>query len=186
MTPFSPLGTVYLVTNRLSTSLLIHDIGVRLDAGGSKLLPEQTYNASKTIQEYILKGWVNVSQRQTPVKPPVPVWPFSKAPSPPPPPPMPPSPPAMDPAVLQLVAELKGMISTLAAASTRAPAPIIGQTAAAVPAAMPIAQPSDEPMFIPKTILPTGADVSINVAKSETTDQDFDSGLEALKKARKK
>jgi len=185
MTPFRPLGTVYLVTNRLSASLLIHDIGVRLDAGGSKLLPEQTYNSSKTIQEYILKGWVIVSQRSTPVKPPVPVWPFSKAPTPTPPPP-PPSPPAMDPAVLQLVAELKGMISSLAPLAAAARTPIAAHPIAAAVPIMPVAQPSDEPMFIPKTILPTGADVSINVAKSETADHDFDSGLEALKKARKK
>jgi hypothetical protein len=41
-------------------------------------------------------------------------------------------------------------------------------------------------MFIPKTIVPEGADVSINVAKSETAGEDFDAGLEALKKARRK
>jgi hypothetical protein len=41
-------------------------------------------------------------------------------------------------------------------------------------------------MFIPNQILPTGADVRINVAKSETTDPDFDTSLEALKKTRKR
>jgi len=180
-------GTVYLVTNRLSASLLIHDIGVRLDPGGSKLLSEQTYSASKTIQEYLQKGWVHVSQRQTPVKPSIPVWPLSQAPVEPPS--APPAPPAQDPAVQGLVAELRGLISTLtplAAALSRGPI-VTHQTAAAVgviPQAA--AQPSDEPMFIPKTIVPEGADVSINVAKSETAGEDFDAGLEALKKARRK
>jgi capsular polysaccharide biosynthesis protein len=180
----------YLVTNRLLTSLVIDDIGLRLEPSGSKLLSEQTYKTSRLLREYEQKKWVTVAVRSdAPAKAPVPIWPFSAVSAPrvhEPPPVVAPA----EATVLQgLVVELKGIISSLQAplaAAARTPVTITSPTAAAVHPVASIAQPVDEPMFIPRQILPNTADVSINVAKSETEDAGFDAGLEALKKARKK
>ena len=171
--------------NRLPTSLIIDDIGVRLDPAGFKTLSAQTYASSKRIQEFEQKKWVNVSIRHAPqVKLPVPVWPFSASPVTPSIPPPPPS--TAEASVLQgLVAELKGIIGSLKAPQTIS-APVTSRTAAAPSEIVYAVQPSDEPMFIPKQILPNTADVNINVAKSETEREGFDDGLAALKKARKR
>ena len=184
---------MYLVTNRLPASLTIEDIGVRLDAAGgsssSKLLPEQTFHSSRQIKEYERKKWVTIEVRPPVAKPPIAVWPFSAAPTPASvAAPVPVSPPSPESLILQgIMAKLDGML----AAMQKAPTPAtIYQTAASLPAAtsqhQAAPQPSVEPIFIPSQIIPKSADVSINVKTSESESEDFDSGLEALKKARRK
>lgn len=184
---------MYLVTNRLPASLTIEDIGVRLDAAGgsssSKLLPQQTFDSSRQIREYERKKWVTIEVRPpVPIaKAPVAVWPFSAAPpsAPVTAPVLTPSPEAV---MLQgIMAKLDGMLAAIQKGPTPA---VIYQTAAALPApvaaSQAVPQPSVEPMFIPSQIVPKSADVSINVKTSESESEDFDSGLEALKKARRK
>jgi hypothetical protein len=181
---------MYLVTNRLPSSLTIEDIGVRLDGAGgassSKLLPEQTFMSSRQVREYERKKWITIEQRApapVPPKPPIPVWPFSAAPSHPT---IPPPAPPVESAMLQ---SIMAKLDSMAAALQRAPTPqVIYQTASALPgqAAQAVSKPSDEPMFIPKQIVPESAEVKLNVQTSEADTEDFDAGLEALKKARKK
>jgi hypothetical protein len=180
---------MYLVTNRLPSSLTIEDIGVRLDAAGgassSKLLPEQTFQSSRQIREYERKKWISIEQRvPIPVTPksPIPVWPFSAAPSHPTiPPPAP-----VESAMLQ---SILAKLDSMAAALQRAPvSQVIYQAAASVPdrAIQTAGKPSDEPIFIPRQIIPDSAEVKLNVQTTEASTEDFDAGLEALKKARKK
>jgi hypothetical protein len=177
---------MYLITNRLPSSLIIEDIGVRLAAAGgtssSKLLSEHTYNASHQIKEYERKKWVMIEIRQPVAKAPVPLWPFSAAPQAPVPPPPPPAESVM---LNKVMDRLEGMIGSLQKASIPSPSAIY-QSAAAIPAPIAHPQASADPMFIPKQIMPEVADVNINVKTSESETKDFDSGLEALKKARKK
>lgn len=173
----------YLVTNRLATSLIIEDIGVRLNAsGGNKLLDEHTYSASRLIKEYEQKKWISVVTRSEPVaKPPIPIWPFSSSPVLPP---APPSPPA-DVVILHgLVAKLENIIHIMQSPA-RSAAPM-HSSGLPIYSPAPQQQASDEPMFIPSIIVPGVVDMKINVATTETEKEDFDSGLAALKKARKK
>lgn len=183
---------MYMVTNRLATSLIIEDIGIRLEpAGGtasSKLLTEQTYHASRKLKEYEQKKWIAISVRTSPPpKAAIPIWPFSVAPVHPQLPV-----PSESAALHALVTKLEGIVQSLQAplmAVSRAPAPspaTIYQAATALPQSMPSSQASDEPMFIPKQIMPDAADVNINVATSETEREDYDAGLAALKNTRKK
>jgi len=185
---------MYLVTNRLATSLVIEDIGIRLEpAGGtasSKLLTEQTYRVSHKLKEYEQRKWIAIAVRNSPPpKAPIPIWPFSASPA------QPPSPPpisAESTALHTLVAKLEAIVQALQAplvAASRTPAPTpatVYQAAASLPRVTPSIQASDEPIFIPKQIMPTSADVSINVATSETDREDYDADLKALKSARKK
>ena len=176
---------MYLVTNRLSASLLIDDIGVRLEPGSSKELFEHTYNSSRKLKEYEHKKWVSVSVRAATPKKSIPVWPFSAVASPVS---TPVSVPAVvtavqspDSSILQgLVARLENLIGNL---QTRAVT--VGSAPSAVTHSV-IDQPSDEPMFIPEFIIPKSANVSINVDTSESDRHDYESGVEALKNARKK
>lgn len=174
---------MYLVTNRLSTSLIIEDIGVRLGAsGGSKLISDYTYNASRHIKEYEQKKWVSIATRPSPaVKAPIPIWPFSATP----PPVQTAHAPSSEVTILHgLVAKLENIIHSLHSAP-RAAVPV-ATSGLPTYSSVPQPQPSDEPMFIPSVIVPSVVDMKINVATTESENKDFDSGLEALKKARKK
>ena len=170
----------YLITNRLGTSLLIADIGVRLEPGSSKELMEHTFKSSRQLREYEQKKWVGIAVRSAaPKKVPMPIWPFSSTPASVPTPTPSPSP---DTTILHgLVAKLENLIVGLQARTSTT-----GPTAATELTVIQQPQRSDEPMFIPSQIVPDTADVSINVATSETDRQGFDAGLEALKKARKR
>jgi hypothetical protein len=184
----------YLIQNRLAGSLVIEDISITLNAGESKLISDQVYNSSKKIKIYEQKKWVTSQPRSStahftpyqitasPVTAPPPPPSVVVPPPPPPPPPVAPQPPVIQSpspttphseiALQGLVSRLETLVNTLQTPRYHSPSPI-----------QPI---SNDPLFIPSKIVPESADVHINVSSAESDGQNFDSGLQALKKTRKK
>ena len=167
----------YLIVSRLAGSLTIEDIGISLHPGESKLISDQLYNSSKKIKEYEIKKWIsthakNSSTNFSPYQITAPI----------------PVPSVLTPAVqvpeqisdnelrLQsLVSKLENLLSSFQ------PNKYESKTSQT-----PTPQTHDEPHFIPSKILPDMANVHINVSSAESDGKNFDTGLEALKKARKK
>ena len=174
----------YLIQSRLAGSLIIDDIGISLNPGESKLISDQLYNSSKKIKEYERRKWIVSQVKNSNVNfvpyqitspsvqsvPPTPVF------VPPPPPP-----PAL---VVQQPsnAELQGLVSELRNLISNLQVPRHVQTIQTL-VQKPI---SDDPLFIPNKIVPEATDIRINVTSAESDGQNFDSGLQALKKTRKK
>jgi len=187
----------YLIVSRLAGSLTIEDIGISLHPGESKLISDQLYNSSKKIKEYEIKKWIsthakNSSTNFSPYQITAPIPPAPIPPAPIPPAPIPPAPipvpSVLTPAVqvpeqisdnelrLQsLVSKLENLLSSFQ------PNKYESKTSQT-----PTPQTHDEPHFIPSKILPDMANVHINVSSAESDGKNFDTGLEALKKARKK
>ena len=177
----------YLIVSRLAGSLTIEDIGISLHPGESKLISDQLYNSSKKIKEYEIKKWISTHAKNssTNFSPYQITAPIPPAPIPPAPIPVP---SVLTPAVqvpeqisdnelrLQsLVSKLENLLSSFQ------PNKYESKTSQT-----PTPQTHDEPHFIPSKILPDMANVHINVSSAESDGKNFDTGLEALKKARKK
>ncbi len=164
---------IYQITNRLGTSLTIEDIGIRLEAGSSITLQERSYNSSRLIKTYIQNGWIAVSQFAE-AKKPIPIWPFSA------------SPPTVAPTTVTDSSALQSVLARLEHAISSLQSNLVVAPSASLSKSTSAAQASDEPMFIPSQILPVDADVQINVDTSETENANYDSGLQALKNARRR
>lgn len=186
----------YQIKNMLRTSLTIEDAGITLQAAEARVISEQLYLSSKMLKEYSAKKWIQISSFQEPK--PMPIWPFSKpAPAPPPPPTTPPVTEEIK-ALRNNMGSLENRIAELlfalgAPAATTAVTPIPNPQAirphgnGRLPTASTDIMPElAEPMFVPSQIVPTTADVRIQVNESESEHEDFDSSLDALKNLRKR
>ena len=186
----------YKITNRLATSLVIEDIGVRLETGGSKLISCQTYELSKLVKQYEEKKWIGVSVysysypvnlmkfpvkqhishmvvesvKQSPKMSEELVKQESK-------------PSSLDVSKLDtgiskfdiLVSKFEGLINSI-------PTQIMASSGVT---SADDKKKTDEPIFISSKILPDKAEVRISTSVSETGSDDFESSLRALKGRKK-
>jgi hypothetical protein len=188
---------LYEVSNNLSTSLVVEDIGVSLQARGgldsSRVITQNMRDSSSDLRKMIQMRWVTVSSRP-PAMSPVPVWPLSgirtspvDVPAQPAPAAAPPPaavvPPVQDvSSLVSSVSHLDGMMSEILSILKRGGAP----HGLPLPAQSPhFQQPSQDPFFIPSKVVPD-AEAKITVASSETDSKEFDESKKALSKMRKK
>jgi hypothetical protein len=176
----------YEVSNRISSPVVLEDIGVRLSPSGSPgsvvTISQSLHDASSDLVR--LKGLrcVSISILSPPskVRALTSVWPLSAlvrpSPSPPPAPlalaPPPPAPPA---SLSGVEARLSEIVSLLASGTLRLPSQ---PTTSAEPRAA-------DPMFVPSKIVPD-AESTITVAATVSDSPDFDASAEALNRIRKR
>jgi hypothetical protein len=206
---------IYVIRNRLITSLVIEDIGIRLDPSELKEIQENVYRSSRDVQEFECKKWITVSKRSDAPKS-IPIWPLSRKPEqiqnlsrrdefisttctrdhicgtdgPCNGYPKKTREPVIEPSVqisvptsIPEISILKGLVSKLETMINNFP---IHTISTAIIHKSDSIQPSDEPIFIPSKIVPDSSDIQMNINTTESNNQDFDSGLEALKNAKKK
>lgn len=188
---------LWRVTNLLSTSVSIEDLGITLQArggeDGSTSITDEAKKSSRSLALLQNAKWVSVTPHNA--SPRMPMWPISKPPPPPaasapivvPPPPAAPviAPPVMpvDPMMLETIRRLESTIAELAMAIRSAPAAVPNSSSEA--SVVPGSKPSD-PQFIPSNIVPTDVNVEINAKPEATAAPDFDQSASALKNFRKR
>lgn len=189
---------LWRVTNLLSTSVSIEDLGITLQArggeDGSTSISDEAKNSSRSLALLQNAKWVSVVPHNS--SPKMPMWPISKPPPPPatptvtaavPPPPAVPviAPPVMpmDPMMLETIRRLESTIAELASVIRSAPAAV-----ATPPAGIPaVSIPrSEDPQFIPSNIVPTDVNVEIHARPEETSVPDFEQSASSLKNMRRR
>jgi hypothetical protein len=183
----------YIVTNMTDSDVLLEDIGVRLSGrGASASVGKAEFESSASVRA----ATRSISARI--VGPVPPVWPFSAPrrpapPSPPPPaaaPPAAPAPPADHMAALAaLTARLDRLMSSVEPAIARLgqapaqPSASSAVTAGPSPRAAQVA-PAD-PIFIPSSIVPSGADARVKLDTTTSDGSGVDESADALRKLRR-
>lgn len=77
---------IYKITNLLSTSVTVEDLGIILPAGGSCTVRADAWSRSQHGPELERKRWIRADKQFVPGRPPTPVLPSRRVSSPPPPP----------------------------------------------------------------------------------------------------
>lgn len=189
---------LWRVTNLLSTSVSIEDLGITLQARGgedsSATISDESRNASRSLKNLVGARWVQLSPYSSGSQK-MPAWPFSKPASPTPEPPPEPTPAirpppvaAPDPVMLETMRKLEATLAELAAAMRHNPTMHIpaSTTALFTPSVFTPSSPAaPEPVFIPETIVPKDAKSEIHVKKDEVSSDSLESSASALKKLRK-
>ena len=172
---------MHKVTNCLATSLVIEDIGIRLEANESKQISSYAYLMSKKICEYEKKKWVHVhivtqplsnTAKYAPIQQIVqqPVHVENHVP-------VRTEPQKIDLSALNtIVSKLETIVNSIQFQSVERATGTTTQT---------IQTKSNEPIFIPSKIMPDTAEVRIKVATTESESLDFDSSLKALRGMKK-
>lgn len=190
------------ITNLIPGDVVIEDLGVRLRGrGDSSIVPTEAAAASRDLAKN--SRFVRVETIR--VQDPVPFWPFVKERVEPQPGRQ--RPPVLEDPVRQSseLVELKRYLSSINQAlqsllERPAPAPPevvaahvrTAQSVAVLPAGLPGAPnlpgagSGSDPMFIPSKIVPDDASASIKVKEESVVKDDFEDGLDALRKARRK
>ena len=169
---------MHKITNCLATSLVIEDIGIRLEANESKQISSYAYLMSKKICEYEKKKWVHVhivtqplsnTAKYAPIQQIVqqPVRVENHVP-------VRAEPQKIDLSALStIVSKLETIVNSIQFQSVEIATGTTTQTK------------SNEPIFIPSKIMPDTAEVRIKVATTESESLDFDSSLKALRGMKK-
>lgn len=188
---------LWRVTNLLSTSVSIEDLGITLQArggeDGSTSITDEAKRSSRSLSLLQNAKWVSVVLHNS--SPKMPMWPISKPPPPPavfpsvavaPPPALPViAPPVMpvDPVMLETIRRLESTIAELASVIRSVPTSV----AVSVPGNPIVASiPNADPQFIPNNIVPTDVNVEINAKSKETEAPDFDQSASTLKGMRRR
>jgi len=186
------------ITNLIPGDVVIEDLGVRLRGrGDSSTVPAEAAAASRDL----VRNARFVKIETIKVRDPVPFWPFVREKETREVQPQAPAPAPQVPALAEITKYMSGINQALQALLERpspAPPEVVAahvrtaQLAVSLPAGLPGAPNlpgtgrGDDPMFIPSKIVPDGASASIKVKQESVVKDDFDDGLEALRKARRK
>lgn len=184
--------TLYEVSNNLSTSLVIEDIGVTLQARGgvdsSKVITDNMHGMSSDIRKMVQLKWVTVSLRQASARRPMSIWPLSGLAH------QPSRPPTPEPAVKAVPALPSGPdISSITSCVARLDDAMVevlrflrfGAAHGVGPSAPGAPMIPQDPIFLPSRMVPE-AEVRMTVSSSETEASSFDESKEALAKLRQK
>jgi hypothetical protein len=184
----------YKVTNLLSTSLKIEDLGIILQArggnDGSCVISSDSCDRSVSLRELRQKRWVSVHPLHASI--PSNIKPQTTAQ------PQEPQEPQIDISALQneirsMNSRFDEVLAALKSVSQQAPIAAAAPVIIHVPVQMGSSgqshfheNPSSDPMFIPSSIVPKDANVHINTNEESSSVDGFDDSLAALKAARKK
>lgn len=190
------------IVNLIPGDVVIEDLGIRLRGrGDSSIVPAGAAAASKDL----VKNSRFVKVETIRVQDPVPFWPFVKEREEPqprrPPPPVQASPVQQLSELAELKRYLSGINQALQSLLERpspAPPEVVAahvrtaQSMMALPSGLPGATnlpgsgSGNDPMFIPSKIVPDNASTSIKVKEESVVKDDFEDGLDALRKVRGK
>jgi pyruvate carboxylase len=165
-------------------SIVFEDIGVRLPyKGSSTVINAIAVEKSKDLKTH--KNWVSVEPVSFPK--PMPIWPLIKPTSPQIEVEQPSKPPSSElnevrQSLRKIEQSTKAMLDLLA---SRSLSPEVIQTSPSHLKDFPEVSQLSDPMFIPKTMMPKDAEISIHTKKGEVS-VDLDAVTDALRRARKR
>lgn len=181
------------ITNLISSGVSIDDLRVFLPGKGSTAtVLAATADGSADLKRN--RHLVKVELVRT--EKPMPVWPFIKQPQVAAPPPPPSVVEPMSSEELQAIRESTLSIETMLRELLTRPSPASADVVAAhvhairqrggIPDGLVKSDAPDHPMFIQSRIVPEDTEAEINAVEDEVQKDDFDAGMDALRRARKK
>lgn len=179
----------YKIINLIASSVTLEDLRIHLPGKGSwAIVHAASADASKDLRDNRHLVKLVPFQTEAPMR----VWPFIKAP----PKALPPKPAVSPRELRELFQSVRGIETALQELLLRpspAPADVLAAHVHAIkqrggiPPGLPGGpDPADDPMFIPSQIIPADMDADIQAHEGEVQKDDFQEGMDALRRVRKK